>query len=347
MSSAPAGRPRYPWGVRLGSRLRIGIAIHRAPSLDASFTTVHLALAALRRGHVVRFIERQDFEIDPAGALLARAYVLDAPPSDVDALAALLARADGPRRIIDVEDLDLLLLRVTPYDPAVLAFAGIARDRGVRVINDPDGAALVSSKAWLASQRDVPTPVTLVTRSAGTAAAFHAEQPDGVVVKPARGSGGRAVFRVHPGDPRALVHAFDEARATGDGYVVVQPYLPAAEHGEKRLLWLDGRIVGGYLRHRAPGEFRHNLKRGATAVSAEITDEDRSTVFRLSPRLLATGVRFAGLDVIGGLITEVNALNPGGTVHADRLSGSRLADLVIASLAEDEGTPVAQETIAT
>jgi len=327
--------------------VRIGIAIHRAPSLDASFTTVHLALAALRRGHEVRFIERHDFEVDPAGRLLARAYVVDAPPADADSLVALLARPDGPRVLDDVESLDLLLLRVTPHDPAVLAFAAMARDRGVRVINDPDGAALVSSKAWLATQPDVPTPVTLVTRSAGTAAAFHAERPEGVVVKPARGSGGRAVFRVAPGDPRALVRAFEEARATGDGYVVLQPYLSAGEHGEKRLLWLDGRIVGGYLRRRAPGEFRHNLKRGATAVPAEITDEDRSTVFRLSPRLLATGVRFAGLDVIGGLITEVNALNPGGTVHADRLTGSRLADLVIARFAEDEGTSVPQETIAT
>ena len=322
--------------------MRIGIAIHRAPSLDASFTTVHLALAALRRGHVVRFIERQDFEVDPAGHLLARAFVLDEPPADADALAALLARPDGPRRILDVEDLDLLLLRVTPHDPAVLAFAAIARDRGVRVINDPDGAALVSSKAWLATQRDVPTPVTLVTRSAGTAAAFHAEQPDGVVVKPARGSGGRAVFRVAPGDPRALVRAFEEAKATGDGYVVLQPYLSAGEHGEKRLLWLDGRIVGGYLRRRAPGEFRHNLKRGGLAEPTEITAADRALGAELAPHLARAGVRLAGLDVIGSHVIEVNALNPGGAFHVDRLTGSKLGALIVDRLTSrptTDGTP--------
>jgi len=315
--------------------MRIGIAIHRAASLDASWTTVHLAQAALERGHLLRFIERQGFELDPSGRLVARALIFDQAPASPEDLAAALARGNAPRRSIDVERLDLLMLRQAPLDPAVLTFATLARDRGVRVVNDPEGASRVSSKAWLAAQPGVPTPPTLVTRSLGTAGIFHGQERHGVVIKPVRGSGGRAVSFVRHRDSRALVRAFEAAREVGDGYVVLQSYLPQAEDGEKRLLWLDGEIVGGYLRRRAPGDFRHNLKRGGTAALAQITDQERSLVNRLSPLLLATGVRFAGLDVIGASITEINALNPGGTVHADRLSGSRLADLVIARL-EDQ-----------
>ncbi len=318
--------------------MRIGIAIHRAALMDATWTTVHLAWAALARGHLVRFIEHTDFELDRTGRLVARAHVFDQPLDTPERLGRALARRDAGRRTVDVERLDLLLLRMTPLEPAVHTFALLAKERGVRVVNDPDGAQRVSSKAWLAAHPQIPSPQTLVTRSAGAVAVFHAQEPDGVVVKPARGSGGRCVFHVKRGDRDGLMRAFEEARSVGDGYVVLQGYLRAADDGEKRLLWLDGDIIGGYLRRRAPGDFRHNLKRGGVAAPAEITDSERNLATRLSPLLLATGVRFAGLDVIGGVITEINALNPGGTVHADRLSGTRLADLVVARLEQQAST---------
>jgi len=312
--------------------MRLGIVILRAAHLDATWTTVDLACSALRRGHEVRFIERTDFEIDRNAHLVARAHSFDPPDPGPDAMIAALHDRTAPRRSIDLEKLDLLLLRVAPLDPAVVHFATLARDRGVPVVNDPEGIVRVSNKAWLAAQPNIPSPPTLVTRSAGAASIFQSQSEHGVIVKPARGSGGRAVTLV-PRHARAeLVRAFDAAMATGDGYVVLQAYLPEAENGEKRLVWLDGEIIGGYLRRRAPGEFRHNLKRGGTAAPALITDEERNLALQLSPLLVESGIRIAGLDVIGGRITEVNALNPGGTFHSDRVSGSRLADRIIERL---------------
>jgi glutathione synthase len=150
---------------------------------------------------------------------------------------------------------------------------------------------------------------------------FYASQPFGVIVKPARGSGGRHVSRVPPFAGAMLDEAFDIARLATDGYVVVQAYVEDADLGEKRLVWLDGAIIGGYLRRRAPGEFRHNLKRGGQAEPTEITATDRQIGRALAPHLLDAGVRLAGLDVLGSTVIEVNALNPGGAFHADRLSG--------------------------
>jgi glutathione synthase len=114
--------------------------------------------------------------------------------------------------------------------------------------------------------------------------------------------------------------------------VVVQAYLPDAEAGEKRLVWLDGEVLGGYLRRRAPGDFRHNLKRGGVAEPVTITPEERQTVGRITPDLISAGIRLAGLDLIGGQVTEVNALNPGGAFHTDRLTGSRLSETIISQL---------------
>jgi glutathione synthase/RimK-type ligase-like ATP-grasp enzyme len=322
--------------------LRIVFAISRAASVDETWTTVHFAREALARGDRVRFVEPWDFEVGPDHRLIARAHALD-EPTTADRIAQQLARRRAPRRYVDL---------------SVLTFAALARDRGVRVVNDPEGLMRVSHKGWLASLPGVRTPATVVTRSRASCHEFHQAQPDGVVVKPARGSGGRSVGRVAVGDAEALDAAFDAARvgsgsaqrepqspfresrlrdpraSIDGGDVVVQQYLPEAEAGEKRLVWLDGVVIGGYLRRRAAGEFRHNLKRGAVPEPTTIGAEERVLGSQIAPHLLRAGVRLAGLDVIGGYLIEVNALNPGGAFHVDRLTGSRLGATIIDRLTQ-------------
>lgn len=311
--------------------MRVGIVITRAASIDATWTTLALARAALDRGHEVRLIERADLEIDAKGRLIGRAFAFDPPGPTVDRMAEDLQLRLADRRFVDLERLDFVLLRSAPLSPDLVAFAQLLRDRGVRVVNDPDGLTRASSKAWLASLPDVPTPPTLVTRSPASASVFYRQQRRGAVIKPARGQGGRAVHFVPPGQISRFDEAFEECRRS-DGHVVVQAYLPAAERGEKRLLWLDGAILGGYLRTRAPGEFRHNLKQGGQASPAQVSDEERALLAPLTPHLLGAGIRFAGLDLIGRHLIEVNAVNPGGTFHTDRLTGSTHANTVIATL---------------
>jgi glutathione synthase len=323
------------------ARVRIAFAISRAASVDETWTTVHLAREALARGWQVRFVEPWDFEVDPTGRIIARAHAFDEACS-ADQLATGLATRQAERKYVELQRLDLLLLRAAPFDLSVLTFGALVKARGVPVFNDPEGLLRVTSKAWLASLAGVPIPPTLVTRSRASCHLFATQQPDGVVLKPARGSGGRQVSFVDGQDPDGIDVAFDEAREGGDGYVVAQAYLPAAEEGEKRLVLLDGSVIGGYLRRRAPGEFRHNLKRGGQAEPTDITAADRALGRTLAPHLLRAGIRLAGIDVIGDRVIEVNALNPGGAFHADRLTGTRLGALILDRLIqtpEENGTP--------
>jgi glutathione synthase len=217
-----------------------------------------------------------------------------------------------------------------------------AQAEGVRVLNDPRGLVLSAHKGWLATLPDVPQPRTLLTASvaeaaafaAGFAAGFAADLGGGVVVKPTRAGGGRGVVWAPDGRDAAAVGAAVETarRESFDGYVVVQEYLPEAEVGEKRVLWVDGRVVGGYLRIRPPGDFRHNLKVGGRPLPCELTPADHALAEALTPHLRAAGVWFAGIDVIGGRVVEVNTLNPGGAAHAAVFSGVNVADRVLSSL---------------
>ncbi|MBT3217535.1 MAG: hypothetical protein HN348_00455, partial [Proteobacteria bacterium] len=315
----------------------IGIAITRAGSVDSTWTTLHLAQAALNRGHHVRFVEPWDFEIRASEGLVARSHAFDFPVG-VDALADGLRARTAVRRYITIANLDLLLLRSAPLDTSLLTFAMFAKKLGVPVVNDPEGLMRVSHKGWLAAIAEDCTPPAVVTRSRGVASLFYEREVCGVVVKPARGSGGRGVSLVPPEHPAEFEAAFDSATSRGDGYVVIQAYVAAAMAGEKRLVWLDGEVLGGYLRRRAPGEFRHNLKRGGLAEPTRVTALDKVLVGKISPALLSEGIRIAGLDIIGDYVIEVNALNPGGAYHTDRLSGTSLSETIICRLETTESS---------
>ncbi len=293
----------------------IGMLISSAAVIRPTWTTAHLAQAALVDGHQIRFMEAHDLEVTGQGRLVTRAYVLDAPCKDAAELANKLRTNQLTRRYIEVSTLDLLLLRANPLTNSVMNLALMAQDRGVRVINDPAGMARTRSKAWLATLTDVPRPLTLVTTDPASATLFAENQPHGVVIKPSLGSGGRGVrFAL---DPKKVVRIFGEVRRQIPGPVVIQAYLPEADQGEKRVFWVDGEIVGTYLRTRAPGILQHNVQQGGTPVATEVTDSDIAICEAIGPHLKRNGIVIAGLDIIGSALIECNTVNPGGIYYAE------------------------------
>lgn len=315
--------------------MRLGIAITRARNVEPTWTTAHIAVKALELGHAVRFIEPWDFEVDPEGRVVARAHAFEESedgPVDRDRLCQMLADRTARRRFVELAGLDALLVRINPLDTAVLTFAAAAKAAGVIVLNDPTWLTWTSHKEFLAGLADVRRPATLVTRSRATIHAFYEGQPSGVVVKPARSSGGKGIARIQRGRPDALDRALDAARGIGDGYLVVQEYLAEAEAGETRLVWLDGEILGSYVRQRAPGEFRHNLKRGGLPEPHEPGPEDHRLIETLTPHLRRCGVWLAGIDVIGGRVLEINTLNPGGLHLIQEFSGRDLSRPIVDAL---------------
>lgn len=311
--------------------MRIAIAVTRAANIDVTWTTSYMIAGALARGHQVRLIEPWDFEVDSASRLLARTWAFDRPLKRTQICADLRSRT-ARRCYVELNRIDLLLLRINPMDTAILSFASLVERAGIPVLHSPAALIRTCHKSYLASLSGVASPRTLVTRSSAAIHAFAAEERAGVVIKPARSSGGRAVSWVRPRDRASLDAAIATARRRGDGYLVAQEYLPDAERGEKRLVWLDGTLLGGYLRRRAPGEFRHNLKQGGLPEPCELRPEDHALVADLSPHLKRDGIWLAGIDMIGDRIVEVNVLNPGGLHLIQQFSDDDLVTPVLESL---------------
>lgn len=297
--------------------MRVAIAVNNVAALTPTWTTIHLIDAFLNAGHEVRIIEGLEIDINTAGEQIARAWRLDPPSHGIEAITRTLQRRTARRTRCAVASCDLLMLRSNPLRPELLTFALLAESLGVHVINSPRGLALTSSKSWLATLPNVPRPMTLISRSRAAAHQFARETRKTLIIKPMTGSGGRGVHRIPAHRPDLLDRALDQLYYTG--HFVVQEYLPAAAHGEKRLVWANGEVIGAYLRKRSAGEFRHNLKQGSAPHPCKVTDTDLAIAASLRPHLERCGVYLAGLDVIGEHIIEVNTLNPGGVHYAELL----------------------------
>jgi glutathione synthase len=140
-----------------------------------------------------------------------------------------------------------------------------------------------------------------------------------ISLKPLDGMGGASIFRVSERDPNLSV-ILETITDHNRRFVMAQRYLPEIVGGDKRILVVNGEAVPYALaRIPAPGESRGNLAAGGRAEGRELTARDRWIAEQVGPTLRERGLVFAGLDVIGDYLTEVNVTSPTCVQELDQL----------------------------
>jgi glutathione synthase len=149
-----------------------------------------------------------------------------------------------------------------------------------------------------------------------------------IVVKPLDGMGGRSIFVVGKGDNNANV-IFETLTDYGRRFAMAQVYIPEIKAGDKRILLIDGEPVPYALARIPTGDDnRGNLVAGAVGKGQELSERDLWIAREVGPVLRDAGVVFAGLDVIGDYLTEVNVTSPTGVRELDRQFGINIAGLL-------------------
>jgi glutathione synthase len=241
----------------------------------------------------------------------------------------------GPARVANLEDeADVIFQRVDPPVDAdyVTACQILALCRRAWVVNRPDAILTYNEKLLALHYADL-MPETVVTRSAADLRDFQTKMGGRIVVKPLDGKGGEGVFQVVEGDPNAS-SILEQATRFDTRWSMGQQLIPEVSEGDKRILLLEGDVLGAVLRVPAAGNLRANLHVGARAVATELTDADRRIVERLGPDMKREGLFFVGIDVIGGKLTEINVTSPTGMQEIDRLEGVCLEARVLDHLEE-------------
>jgi len=144
-------------------------------------------------------------------------------------------------------------------------------------------------------------------------------------VKPLHGMGGRSIFVVDSSDNNANV-IFETLTDYETRFTIGQKYIPEITAGDKRILLVDGKPAPYALaRIPAPDDNRGNLVAGALPEIRELTERDRRICSQVGPILKERGVIFAGLDVIGDYLTEINVTSPTGIRELAKLAGINVA----------------------
>jgi len=268
-------------------------------------STFAMMLAAQRRGWRLWYMELSDlFVLDNRTQARMRSLEVQDDASSwyrftgedtrpLDTLDAVLMRKDPP---FDME-----------YIFATYLLEQAQRD-GTWVINDPRSLRDANEKIFTLTFPQC-TPPTLITRRLADIRAFHAAHTD-IILKPLDAMGGASVFRVRPDDPNLSV-IVESLTDRGRRFCMAQRFVPEIRDGDKRVLMIDGAPVPYCLaRIPAPGETRGNLAAGASSEGRPLTERDRWIADQVGPELRVRGIVFAGLDVIGDYLTEVNITSP-------------------------------------
>lgn len=231
--------------------------------------------------------------------------------------------------------LDVILMRKDPpFDTEYIYTTYIlqrAEERGALVVNKPQSLRDINEKAYTAWFPQC-VPPSLITRARGELLAFL-EEHGRIVLKPLDGMGGRSIFVLVHGEANTNV-IIETITAYGTRFVVAQRYLPEISAGDKRILLIEGQPLDYALaRIPAPGESRGNLVMGARGEGRPLTPRDRWLCAEIGPELAARGVMFAGLDVIGDYVTEVNVTSPTGIRELDREYDLDIAGLLMQAIA--------------
>jgi glutathione synthase len=205
----------------------------------------------------------------------------------------------------------------------------VAERAGVRVLNRPSALRAWNEKLGALRFSRWMAP-TLVAGRVSELTRFAEEQGE-VVLKPLGGRAGLGVIRVSadaPGLKALLDLVTDQERLP----VMAQRFLPAVMQGDKRILLVDGEPLGAVNRRPSAGEFRSNLAVGGQAEATVLSERERRICEALTPSLRSEGLFFVGIDVIDGMLSEINVTSPTGIREVERLMQQPLADQVIEQL---------------
>lgn len=213
---------------------------------------------------------------------------------------------------IELSELDIVLMRKDPpFDMEYIMdtyILDLAEQLGTLIINKPQALRDANEKFFTEAFSQF-TPECLISRNPEHIKKF-AKSLDHVIIKPMDGMGGSSIFFTGKKDKNLNV-IIETVTNEGARTTMAQQFIPEITKGDKRILIVNGEPIP-YALARIPSDqdFRGNLAKGGTGVGVSLSENDYKICQIVGPKLKEMGILFAGIDVIGDYLTEVNVTSP-------------------------------------
>jgi len=284
-------------------------------------STFALLLEAQKRGHALRYYT-------PASLAMAqdRVFASVQPLTVRDVMGDHFSLSEAVRTELSAFDV-ILMRQAPPFDLSYVTATHLLERIHPKtlVVNDPREVRNAPEKMFV-MQFPSLMPPTLITRDLAEIKSFRAEHGD-IVMKPLYGHGGGAVFRLTRDDLN-FGSLYDMFAATFREPWVIQKFLPAVAKGDKRIMLVDGEFAGAVNRVPAADDLRSNMVRGGSPKETDLTPREREICTTIGPELKRRGLILVGIDVIDGMLTEINVTSPTGIRAIKNLGGPDVAAAV-------------------
>ncbi|MEM7084990.1 MAG: glutathione synthase [Bacteroidota bacterium] len=250
-------------------------------------------------------------------------------------LKSFHGKAEFYDEMLPLAGFDVIILRSNPpLDMIMLNFLDSVKD-DVFIMNDLDGIRRANNKLYTAVFEDDKNeiiPRTHVTKNKDYLKKIIKEGPDWMILKPLNGFGGSGVILIEKRAMLSINSLLDFYIDNADGtsnYVILQDYIPGADQGDVRILMLNGQPIGAMKRVPGDEDHRSNVSAGGSVQKHSLTKQEKELCRRIGPKLIKDGLYFVGIDVIGGMLVEVNVMSPGGITYINKVYKTRIQEKII------------------
>jgi len=266
-------------------------------------TSIFMMEEAISKGYKVFQAEMKHLYVDEGVVFADARNIIEIGTSQVQGIR---------KEPIKVADFSFTIMR---KDPPVdcdyinsLHLLGLAETQGAKVFNKPNSIKEFNEKIFAIHFKEY-IPRTLITSNIEKIINFQANH-EIIIVKPLDGMGGESIFKMEDMEEENLDILLDmtEDETT---QIVVQEFLPEIYKGDFRILIIHGKPFEKTLARIPQGEsFKGNLAAGGKGVVKDINENQKRIAEEVGKFLMTKGINFAGIDMIGNYLTEINITSP-------------------------------------
>ena len=211
---------------------------------------------------------------------------------------------------IELASLDLVLMRQDPpFDMNFINNTYVleaAENKGLKVVNRPSSLRTFNEKLSILNYPSFITDTVVTSKKSLMEEFINIHKR--VVLKPLGLMGGNGVQIVSTDNCSEVLNSmpFDNSEM-----LMLQKFIDDVYLGDRRILIINGNLPESVVLRKPPeGDFRGNLAIGGTATTETLNERDKEIASVISKDLLKQGIFIAGLDVVGGFLTEINITCP-------------------------------------
>ena len=189
-----------------------------------------------------------------------------------------------------------------------LHLLGLAQAMGTKVFNNPVSIKELNEKVF-AIHFAKYIPETLISSKIDKIKSFIKDKKE-IVVKPLDGMGGKSIYKmdkIQDSEIETLLKMTNNESTQ----IITQEFIEDIYEGDFRILIIHGKPFKKTLARIPQGDsFKGNLAAGGKGVVKDISDFQFEMASEIGDFLIQKDINFAGIDVIGNFLTEINVTSP-------------------------------------